>query len=410
VLTVILITSGAVVYLTSRSVILARVDDDLQERAREDPFLVSHRSRGGGPGGGGPEAKSEFDPGGYYFAFVDEDGEILEGSPYLDTQALASQSTLARALKDGEAFTDTESSNGDSQRMYVLAVDTTDGGQALLQIGRSIEPEDSALSQLRTILMAVVAISVVPAVAGGYLLSGRALRPIKAAMDSQRAFIADASHELRTPVAVVRTNAEILQRHLEAGTIGRASGDETAVQDILSESDRLGRMVGQMLTLAEADVGEDRTSVTEVSISQVAEEVGRSMKALAGTRGLSLQTQIEEDLNVRGDRDRLRELLVVLLDNAVKYTNGGGRVELAARRDQKKAVITVSDTGRGIPAESLPHLFDRFYRVDKARARESGGAGLGLAIARHIVDAHGGSINIESAIGQGTKVTVELPA
>src|SRR6266542_6878983 len=407
VLVVVLIACGVVVYLTTRSVIYDRVDHDLEDRARSD-LVLFQRGPHGEPDRGPPGSGSEFDPGGYFYAISDADGQILSSSPYLDAEALASTSTLVKAINNGDTFADTTSSKGEPQRIYVFPMAVSGGGGALVQIGRSTEPEEAALSQLRIILLAVLAISVVPAVGGGYLLSGRALRPIKTAMEAQRTFIADASHELRTPAAVVRTNAELLKRHLATGTKQTAAGDQVALDDILSESDRLGRMVDQMLTLAEADAGQRTVLTFEVSLNDLIDEVVRSMRSLAEARQISLEAQLLEEISVSGDPGRLRELLSVLLDNAVKYSDEGGRVEVALRQEHKKAIITVSDNGPGIPPEALPHVFDRFYRVDKARSRESGGTGLGLAISQHIVDAHGGTINIESSVGAGTRVTVEL--
>ena len=408
VLVVVLVACGVVVYLTTRSVMYDRVDHDLEDRARSDLALFQ-----GGPHGepdrGPPGSGSEFDPGGYFYAISDTDGQILKGSAYLDTQALASSTTLVKAMDNGDTFADTKSSKGEPQRIYAFAV-TVNGTPGVVQIGRSTEPEEAALSQLRIVLLAVLAVSIVPAVGGGYLLSGRALRPIKTAMDSQRTFIADASHELRTPVAVVRTNAELLKRHLGPDTGHTAASDQVALDDILSESDRLGRMVDQMLTLAEADAGQRTVLSSEVSLNELIDEVARSMRSIAETRQMLLETRLTDDVSVNGDPGRLRELVSVLLDNAVKYADAGGRVEVALRREHRKAIIEVSDNGPGIPRDALPHVFDRFYRVDEARSRESGGTGLGLAIARHIVDAHGGTINIESSAGAGTKVTVELPA
>jgi len=408
VLVVVLVACGVVVYLTTRSVMYDRVDHDLEDRARSDLALFQ-----GGPHGepdrGPPGSGSEFDPGGYFYAISDTDGQILKGSAYLDTQALASSTTLVKAMDNGDTFADTKSSKGEPQRIYAFAV-TVNGTPGVVQIGRSTEPEEAALSQLRIVLLAVLAVSIVPAVGGGYLLSGRALRPIKTAMDSQRTFIADASHELRTPVAVVRTNAELLKRHLGPDTGHTAASDQVALDDILSESDRLGRMVDQMLTLAEADAGQRTVLSSEVSLNELIDEVARSMRSIAETRQMLLETRLIDDVSVNGDPGRLRELVSVLLDNAVKYADAGGRVEVALRREHRKAIIEVSDNGPGIPRDALPHVFDRFYRVDEARSRESGGTGLGLAIARHIVDAHGGTINIESSAGAGTKVTVELPA
>ena len=408
VLVVVLVACGVVVYLTTRSVMYDRVDHDLEDRARSDLALFQ-----GGPHGepdrGPPGSGSEFDPGGYFYAISDTDGQILKGSAYLDTQALASSTTLVKAMDNGDTFADTKSSKGEPQRIYAFAV-TVNGTPGVVQIGRSTEPEEAALSQLRIVLLAVLAVSIVPAVGGGYLLSGRALRPIKTAMDSQRTFIADASHELRTPVAVVRTNAELLKRHLGPDTGHTAASDQVALDDILSESDRLGRMVDQMLTLAEADAGQRTVLSSEISLNELIDEVARSMRSIAETRQMLLETRLTDDVSVNGDPGRLRELVSVLLDNAVKYADAGGRVEVALRKEHRKAIIEVSDNGPGIPRDALPHVFDRFYRVDEARSRESGGTGLGLAIARHIVDAHGGTINIESSASGGTKVTVELPA
>ncbi|TMG05736.1 MAG: HAMP domain-containing histidine kinase [Chloroflexi bacterium] len=408
VLVVVLIACGVVVYLTTRSVMYDRVDHDLEDRARSDLALFQ-----GGPHGepdrGPPGSGSEFDPGGYFYAISDTDGQILKGSAYLDTQALASSTTLVKAMDNGDTFADTKSSKGEPQRIYAFAV-TVNGTPGVVQIGRSTEPEEAALSQLRIVLLAVLAVSIVPAVGGGYLLSGRALRPIKTAMDSQRTFIADASHELRTPVAVVRTNAELLKRHLGPDTGHTAASDQVALDDILSESDRLGRMVDQMLTLAEADAGQRTVLSSEISLNELIDEVARSMRSIAETRQMLLETRLTDDVSVNGDPGRLRELVSVLLDNAVKYADAGGRVEVALRKEHRKAIIEVSNNGPGIPRDALPHVFDRFYRVDEARSRESGGTGLGLAIARHIVDAHGGTINIESSASGGTKVTVQLPA
>jgi two-component system sensor histidine kinase CiaH len=410
VLAVILLTAGVAIYLTTSSVLFARVDDDLKERAVRDlsEFV------GGGGGGRGPGG-DDFVPhtkttGGYSYAIVDRDGDPFLTSPNVDLKGLAPPSALEDAMMDGTAFASTESSEGESLRIYVLAGEAQDGTLVFGQIGRSIEPEHAALSQLRTVLLVVFGGSIVPAAVAGFVLSGRVLRPIKVAMDSQRTFIADASHELRTPVAVVRTNAELLERHMASGSDEARLRDSSAVDDILSESERLGKMVDQMLTLAQADAGEMSLSRSEVALDELTEQVGRSMKALAGARSVSLDTQANGRVQVNGDPARLHELLVILTDNAIKYTDAGGSVALAVNRQPKRATIEVADTGRGIPAESLSHIFDRFYRVDKARSRDSGGTGLGLAIARQIVDAHGGTIRIESEVGKGTKVTVDLPA
>jgi signal transduction histidine kinase len=406
---VILVVTGAAVYLTTRAVLFDQVNSDLESRAGREQRLLVPRLPGRGPGGPtrdiviGPT----FTAGGYFYALVDPSGELLAGTPNVDPAGLAESGALERALDNGDAFADTHSSENESLRVYVTRLEDAHGNQLLMEVGRSTEPERQALRRLLLVLAGGIGGGLVLAAAGGYFLSGLALRPIRASVDSQRAFIADASHELRTPLSVIRANAELMKRHASEPV----SANREAVDDIMGESDRLGRLVGQMLTLAQADAGQARLSLSEVALDELADEVARGMRLLAEKRGVSLETEVDHPLRLQGDRDRLRELLVVLTDNAIKYTDGGGRARLEARGGTAgKVVVRVSDTGRGIPPEALPHIFDRFYRVDKARSREAGGSGLGLAIARWIAEAHGGSIRAESTPGAGTTLTVELPA
>lgn len=407
----ILLVIGAAVYFTTRAVLFDQVDNDLESRAGREQNVLTPRLMGRGPGAGmrniviGPT----FTTGGYFYALVDSTGDILNGTPNVDPAGLADAAAVQDALDDGRVFADTESSEGDSLRVYVvsLGLETTEGGELLMQVGRSTEPEEQALQRLLRVLVGGGGAGLALALAGGYVLAGRALRPIRSAMDSQRAFIADASHELRTPLSVVRANAELLKRHESEPVEANAE----AVDDIMGESDRLARLVGQMLTLARIDAGQASISHSEVALDEVAEEVARGMRLLAERRGVSFEAAVDGSLPVRGDKDRLRELMVILTDNAIKYTDAGGQVRLEVRRASSgKATVRVTDTGHGIPPEALPHIFDRFYRVDKARSRQAGGTGLGLAIARWIAEAHGGSIRAESAPGVGSTFTVELPA
>ncbi len=405
---IILVATGAAVYLTARAVLFDQVNDDLESRASREQRLLVVRllSRPGDRSLRDLVIGPAFTTGGYFYALIDPTGEFIVTTPNTDPAALADPDVLEEALHDGHAFTDTESSEGDSLRVYVVRLEGPRGRELLMEVGRSTEPETQALRQLLLVLAAGGGAGIILALVGGYLLAGRALRPIRVAMDSQRAFIADASHELRTPLSVIHANAELMKRHASE-SIG---ANREAVDDIIGQSDRLGRLVGQMLTLARADAGQARLSMSEVALDEVVEEVARGMRVLAEGRGVLLETDVDGPVRLRGDNDRLRELLVVLTDNAIKYTDAGGKIRLQLRRTPGgKAVVRVSDTGRGIRTEELPHIFDRFYRVDKARSREASGTGLGLAIARWIAEAHGGSIHAESSVGVGTTLTVELP-
>ena len=405
---VILVVTGAAVYFTTRAVLFNQVDGDLESRAGQEQTMLAPRLMGHGriPPMRDIVIGPAFTAGGYFYALVGPEGELLAGTPNVDPDGLADADTVQQALVDGTAFADTESTEGDSLRVYVVSLERPTGGQFLMEVGRSTEPEREALRRLLLVLAGGGGAGLALALAGGYFLSGLALRPIRAAMDSQRSFIADASHELRTPLSVVRATAELLKRHAS-----QPVGDNReAVDDIIGESDRRGRLVGLMLTLARADAGQAALSLSEVALDELAEEVARGMRLLAQKRGVAFDADVSGPVPVRGDADRLRELIVILTDNAITYTDAGDAVRLEVRRSPHgRVTIRVSDTGRGIPPQELPRVFDRFYRVDKARSREAGGTGLGLAIARWIAEAHGGSIRAESTPGVGSTFTVELP-
>jgi signal transduction histidine kinase len=223
-------------------------------------------------------------------------------------------------------------------------------------------------------------------------------------MDSQRTFVADASHELRTPLALIRANAEVLKRGQAA-----SPADQASLDDIIKETDHLTYLVGQMLTLARSDAKEAPLAREVVPLTSVAADVTRQAQVLAEQRGITLTSEGEGAAVVEGDEQRLRELLLILLDNALKYTDAGGRVTVSVAGGSGGPLLSVADNGRGIPEPDLPHVLDRFYRADKARSREMGGTGLGLAIARWIVEAHGGRISLSSTAGQGTTVQVQFP-
>jgi heavy metal sensor kinase len=219
-----------------------------------------------------------------------------------------------------------------------------------------------------------------------------------------RRFTADASHELRTPLTVIRTEAEVaLAKPLDGGEY------RNLLSSILEECERLTRLTDQLLALAREDAGAGRPTLESLDLSAVVHGVVEDMRPLAEARGLGLRMEANGAAPVHGDALRLRQVFFNLVDNAIKYTPSGGEVAVRVDRRDGEAVVTVRDTGIGIPPEHLPRVFDRFYRVDKARSREHGGTGLGLSIAQSIVAAHGGRIELASAPGQGTTCTVTLP-
>jgi heavy metal sensor kinase len=309
-----------------------------------------------------------------------------------------------------------------------------------------LEEVDRELGQLLTALLVAVPVALAAAGGWGYLMARKALAPLErlrrsteeitaARLDRRlpvadaadelgrltqtinamiarlersfaeiRRFTADASHELRTPLTVIRTESEVaLARPLNPEDC------RNLIESVLEECERLTHLTEQLLAMAREDAGAGGRALEPVDLSALVHDVVEDMRPLAEARGLLLHSEPDGPLPLPGDGPRLRQVFINLLDNAIKYTPTGGTVRVQLARGDGAAVVTVRDTGIGISPEHLPRVFDRFYRVDKARSREQGGTGLGLSIARSIVASHGGSIKVDSAPGQGTTFTVTLP-
>jgi signal transduction histidine kinase len=216
---------------------------------------------------------------------------------------------------------------------------------------------------------------------------------------TQQRLLADVSHELRTPLTAIRGNLDLIER------IGEA--DPESISAIQVEIERMTRLVGDLLLLARADSGGLPLERRPVELDNILFEIYRQIAVV--NPPVEVKLSEVDQATVMGDADRLKQLFINLVENAIKYTPAGGTVELSLFKKDDKVHFEVRDTGIGIPPENLPHIFDRFYRVDKARARAHGGSGLGLSIAKWIATAHGGSIRVKSQPGEGTTFTVTLP-
>ena len=222
----------------------------------------------------------------------------------------------------------------------------------------------------------------------------------------RREFVANVSHELRTPLTSIRTYAETI---FETEEIPKETQAEF-LRVIINESDRMTKIVQDLLDLSRFDSGHSKLALEKFSIEQSVREVYAAIALEAKKRGHVLNLEVEWGLpKIRGDRARIEQVLMNIITNALKYTPDGGRIDIYSGRAGNRVWVKIEDTGVGIPEEDLAHVFERFYRVDKARSRESGGTGLGLPIAKEIVTMHGGDIEITSAQGKGTSVTVTLP-
>ncbi|HEX2490165.1 MAG TPA: heavy metal sensor histidine kinase [Blastocatellia bacterium] len=231
------------------------------------------------------------------------------------------------------------------------------------------------------------------------------LARIKSSFDGMRQFTADASHELRTPLAIIRGEADV------ALSQDREPDEYRETLAIIQDEARLlSGIVEDMLALARADAGKRRLRQEEFYFNDLIEECVHSARALASNKNLSLNFESSDDTAFRGDEDLLRRMVVNLLDNAIKYTPDGGSISVKLWREDGRIKLCVTDNGIGIPAEAAARVFERFYRVDKARSRAEGGSGLGLPIVKWIAEAHHGSVSLESAPERGSSFTVSLPA
>ena len=221
---------------------------------------------------------------------------------------------------------------------------------------------------------------------------------------SRRDLVANVSHELKTPITAIRA-------HLENLLDGVERPDPATLEVMLGQADRLGRLVDQLLELSKLESGEIPLQREQLALRPLVDELITEIDVARSDRSVSLRNEVPDDLPALfADRERLHQVLFNLIDNAVRFTPGGGDVRVTAHRVNGSVQIAVTDTGAGIPAEHLPRLFERFYRADPARSRDDGGTGIGLAIARSVVEAHGGTIRAESEPGRGSVFTFDVPA
>ena len=232
-----------------------------------------------------------------------------------------------------------------------------------------------------------------------------AFKPVEASWKAQQQFTADASHELKTPLTVILANMQILQSHPE-DTIASQS---QWIESTQTEGEHMRQMINDMLDLAKPEAMRTPKVLSDIDLTDLLEGDALQFESVAFERGIDLHMDIQQGVHLKGDVMRLHRLTSTLIDNACKYADEGGRVDVRLSSDSREIRLTVHNTGTIIAPEDLPHVFDRFYRADKARTRESGSYGLGLAIARDVAREHGGDIIATSAEGEGTTFSVVLP-
>ena len=240
---------------------------------------------------------------------------------------------------------------------------------------------------------------------GSRFMADRAMAPIRKSWKRQQDFVADASHELRTPLTVVQVNLELVKGNLEETVASQSKWLDYS----LLETKRMTKLVDDLLFLARADSQQQALEKKHFSLNETLRAVVESFKLLAETQGIFLESSLDSEVTYWGDEFRIKQLMIILLDNALKYTPSGGKVALGLINRTTFVEITVNDNGEGIEAEHLSKIFERFYRVDKARSKQKEGTGLGLAIADWIIQSHHGQVRVVSSPGEGTTFIISLP-
>ncbi len=281
---------------------------------------------------------------------------------------------------------------------------TRDDGPELLQVGRALNEQDAALRQLLLGLVALGGLSAVVVGWASWWLAGRSLGPAQRAWERQQTFVANASHELRAPLTLLRASSEVVLRGLAPD-----DGNRELLIDVLDETDHMTRLVEDLLLLSRLDAVRISFERRPIAAQELLDDAVRQIGRVAAQKQVTVRVASAQG-SVLGDRSRLRQVLLILLDNALRYTPAGGSVLLQAETAGSLARWSISDTGSGIEPKHLPHIFERFYRAEHSRSEQQSGSGLGLSIAKALIAGQGGTISLSSAPGRGTTVTLQLPA
>jgi len=338
------------------------------------------------------------------YAIFNQNYKVLDKSPSIPVEENQLVEITAHYFNENRDryFISNYKSGGTDYKICTYMVVNNNGELKIVQAMKNMEPERNLLSNALRMIGVTVLVGASLSFLGGYFLSGRSLIPIKKSVMRQQEFLADASHELRTPIAVIQTNLEVV----------KASGDETVdsqkiwVDNAYDEVKRMHRIVEDLMFLARADSGDVVVLREPIDLTYLIKNVTEKMAPLAGKKGIHFINTLDEDLMFTGDEKQITQLLVILFDNAIKYSNENQTIRIVGKKITPGICVEVTDQGIGIPANEIDHVFQRFYRVDKARSRTEGGTGLGLSIAKWIVDEHHGEISIKSEENKGTKVTL----
>lgn len=396
---VLISTLGSIIYFYTENRLYRNVNKSLLESAahfQEQP----ERIPGEVEGGPGPKFMRR-DPRIMTLLWTSDDGNKL----------LVEQGREAEFFQDNENLIRPKNLNtlqdvdieGFSYRYIAFRVDT-EFGEMTVQFIRNVNSEQELLDRLLLIMLIGCGVGVLCAIGSGYFLAGRALVPIKNAWQKQQEFVSDASHELRTPLAVIQAKTDLLLRSPSA-TIQEKILD---VSTISTESRRLSKLVTNLLTLARSDSDQIEVKKEAFQLDELLKEILQHYEEIALYQEKAIRLEAAEPMTFIADKERIHQLIVILLDNAMKYTNEGGEILLSCRQSHSSIYFKVKDNGIGIHEQDIPKIFDRFYQSDKARMAAEG-TGLGLSIAKWIIEKHHGKTKVKSTLGKGTTIEITFP-
>jgi signal transduction histidine kinase len=331
------------------------------------------------------------------------DGRLLEESTPASSLGLPATEPARRAVRTRTMVAATVA--GPQGDVRVVSRPVLRGGElvGVIQAGQPRRVVQETVNRLIFVLVPVGLGALVLAAIGGMFGSSLAMRPVRESFDRQRKFVADASHELKTPLTLIRADAEVLARDLAAPT------ERDLIGDLVAETERMDRLISDLLLLARLDAGKLAVAHDAFDLSAVLAETAERFRARTTAEGVGLEVESSGELTARGDPERTSQILAILIDNALRHTPPEGTVTVVGSSDDRWVEASVADTGPGIPPEHLPRIFDRFYRAEAARTRGGGGSGLGLAIAYDLVRAQDGHITVENPETGGAVFRLKLP-